>query len=93
MGFPCFGGAAGTGMCAPFLLPPQLGMPPHIREYFEVYQTWLQRSDSKYPAQDGAWPLWNPACWCRRVGLLLSVKSPGHSFSLTSPFNLLYRES
>lgn len=38
----------------PFLLPPQLGMPPHRREDFKVYQTWLQSSDSRYPAQDGA---------------------------------------
>lgn len=56
-GFPCHGGAAGTGTCVPFLLPPQLGMPPHVREDFKVYQTWLQSSDSRYPAQDGAWPL------------------------------------
>lgn len=57
MGFPCSGGAAGTGTCIPFLLPSQLGMPPHEREDFKVYQSLLQSNDSRYPAQDGAWPL------------------------------------
>lgn len=37
--------------------------------------------------------LWNPACWCRRASLLLSVKSPCLFFSLTSPFSLLYHDS
>lgn len=72
MGFPRHGGAAAvTRTHVPFLLPPQLGMPPHIRKTFTLMSTKpgckAVTADTQPKTARGHLRLRNPACLCRKV--------------------------